>query len=349
MLHRIVQMAKVLCFSILLTSLSHAETKVVVIPLLGDDIGPLATAVKIPNVVTVAKDKGDYTSVVAAMDSISDASNINPYVIKIFPGNYNIGSSGLTIKPFVELIGSGRDNTFIEGNPTSSFSGGVLNMSLTSAIKDLTVRNNGVGPFSVGVVISNVAGIVKLNNANLEPRRTNASIENSNIIAISGSANTVGVNILDSSHVLIRDTYINSWATPGLTSPQTNNWGMNIAGSNNVTIKGSTIRSVGGYNSRGIVVQNLATILVESSSVTAAAGQNINYGMNIVSGSTNEIRHSYIEGEHSAIRISNNGTVNILGSHLYPKNGVAVVKTGGGTAKCISTVNHSYSLLAAAC
>lgn len=89
------------------------------------------------NVVTVAISGGDYTSVKSAVDSITDASIINPYVVKVEPGVYY--EDPITMKSFVSIIGQGDDmwavslvanNSsahFINGAPASTFQ----NFSLT--------------------------------------------------------------------------------------------------------------------------------------------------------------------------------------------------------------------------
>ena len=69
-------MKRIFCFLgmlLLLTPLTVlAQTKVVVIPLFGDDAKPLK------NIVTVAKANGNFADPVAAVNSIKDASVSNP-------------------------------------------------------------------------------------------------------------------------------------------------------------------------------------------------------------------------------------------------------------------------------
>ncbi len=77
-----------------------AQSKVVVIPLFGDDAKPLK------NIITVAKANGNFTDPVAAVNSIGDASANNPYLVVIGPGVYTV-TQPLEMNEHVDIIGSG--------------------------------------------------------------------------------------------------------------------------------------------------------------------------------------------------------------------------------------------------
>lgn len=105
------------------------------------------------NVVFVAKGGGDYTSVQAAIDSITDAAADNPYLVWIAPGVY---SETVTMKPYVHLQGAGQDVTVItsmassSGNwpPTQS----TLMLASDVSLQDLTVDNIGTGDMNTAVL-----------------------------------------------------------------------------------------------------------------------------------------------------------------------------------------------------
>jgi hypothetical protein len=65
------------------------------------------------NVVIVAKSGGDFTDPIAAVNSITDASAAKPYLVKIMPGVYDLGTASLQMKEYVDVEGSGAENTVI--------------------------------------------------------------------------------------------------------------------------------------------------------------------------------------------------------------------------------------------
>ncbi|GAB7025552.1 right-handed parallel beta-helix repeat-containing protein [Geotalea toluenoxydans] len=92
---------------------------------------------KTGNVITVAKTGGDFTALLPALQSITDASETNPYIIKIMPGVYDLDLAAATIvvNPFVTIEGSGENATFLVANS------GWGDMSLTNAeIRGLTIN-----------------------------------------------------------------------------------------------------------------------------------------------------------------------------------------------------------------
>jgi hypothetical protein len=121
------------------TSFTFAKNIVVVIPVSGEDLQPLA------NIVTVAKENGDFTDPAAAIESIDDASENKPYLVIVAPGVYVLNTQ-IVMKPFVSLSGSGIDTTIIKG----SFSGSslissnaaLLSMANNTSLSHMTLENN---------------------------------------------------------------------------------------------------------------------------------------------------------------------------------------------------------------
>lgn len=99
-------------------------------------------------VVTVATSGGDFTSVSAALASITDASAAKPYVIRIAPGTYT-ESATLTLKAHVDIEGAGSGLTTITcacADPTTTSSTmRVVGPGVVTQVRALTITNTGGG------------------------------------------------------------------------------------------------------------------------------------------------------------------------------------------------------------
>ena len=201
--------AFVLCSLLLSTGASHADRVVVV---------PLGAAKQLGNVVTVAKQHGDFTDPAAAMASITDASEDNPYLLLIGPGVYTL-SRQLVAKPYVRIQGSGVGTTILKGAVAGATpaDGGLIKATYPSntggaiEISDLTLINNGKGDYSGGIyaAFNAIASIV---------------IQHTDI-SISSTDTAFGISaesINPGSKVIVRNCNINvsSYTSHGIRIPQ---------------------------------------------------------------------------------------------------------------------------------
>ena len=83
-------------------------------------------------IVRVAKSGGDYTTIQAAINSITDAAVDKRYAVRVYPGNY---AEAVTMKDYVDIIGTGRTNSRITGT-----TGTILTFPATKA----TIRDMGI-------------------------------------------------------------------------------------------------------------------------------------------------------------------------------------------------------------
>ena len=100
-----------------------------------------ALATQYAKTAVVALGGGDYTNPAAAMDDLATwcgtPTAMNPCLIKVMPGAYNIGPRSLTMRSYVDIEGSGVDVTTISGTAIS----GVVriyyasNVELRSAVR----------------------------------------------------------------------------------------------------------------------------------------------------------------------------------------------------------------------
>jgi hypothetical protein len=110
------------------------------------------------NVVTVATNGAEFTDLRAALDSIDDAGPDNRYIVYLGPGTFTLDQT-LQMKPYVSLVGSGRDQTFVVGQVSSS---AIAQSSLVrgadhAALQHMTVRNDGGGFYAFGITNENAS------------------------------------------------------------------------------------------------------------------------------------------------------------------------------------------------
>jgi hypothetical protein len=137
----------------------------------GDTGAPGADAPLPPHVVRVAPTGGAFTTVSAALASITDASPSKRYEIRVDPGVY-VESEGITLKNNVDIVGSGAAFTTITAPLLDDFEGTVFAAGTVNAdVRDLTIANTGatldVGgpapiPIAIGVRLSASGGHIRL-------------------------------------------------------------------------------------------------------------------------------------------------------------------------------------------
>jgi hypothetical protein len=111
-------------------------------------------------VVWVAPSGGDFTSVKAALASITNNSASHRYVVKVAPGTYN-EPGGIDLKDYVDLEGSGQDTTTITcacGSVQSPASADGASATLRatgpnlhSEVRQITVVNTGPNVYSTAI------------------------------------------------------------------------------------------------------------------------------------------------------------------------------------------------------
>lgn len=105
------------------------------------------------NLIVVAQSGGDYTSVAAALESISDSSASNRYLVMVAPGVY-AETDLLHVRPYVHLQGSGANATLVQSARTGTSPGeaaATARLDDNGRISAITIRNEGTGTFGIGV------------------------------------------------------------------------------------------------------------------------------------------------------------------------------------------------------
>ena len=123
-----------------------AADKVVVVPLFKNST--------IKNVITVAQEGGDFSDPVAALNSISDATSSNQYLVFVGPGEYTV-SSAVKMKSYVHLMGAGQKVTTIKGavsSPNISDDSAIIAGATNAQISDMKILNSGGDVYSIGII-----------------------------------------------------------------------------------------------------------------------------------------------------------------------------------------------------
>jgi hypothetical protein len=106
-----------------------------------------------PNIIYVSKIGGDFTSIKAAVDSITDSSDENRYLISVGPGIFEEDTIDFTGKSFISIVGSDIQITQVVPNtPTQDLF--IFNNSIY--ISHLTIM--GVGPGHAAIVCQDLDG-----------------------------------------------------------------------------------------------------------------------------------------------------------------------------------------------
>jgi hypothetical protein len=104
----------------------------------------LAGAPRPAGVIWVAKSGGQFTSIKAALASITNNGPAHPYVIKVAPGTY-VETGSIVVKNYVDIEGSGRDRTTLlcgcSGNSFQAESTVIEVTAVNAEIRDLTIAN----------------------------------------------------------------------------------------------------------------------------------------------------------------------------------------------------------------
>jgi hypothetical protein len=233
------------------------------------------------NVITVAKSGGDFTSIQAALTSITDASATNGYLIRVAPGVY---SERVTMKPYVDIEGSGEavtkityptDKTLVGANDAEArFL--TIELAATSNADNCAISNTGASPrlTHMTVIASSSAGGSKgvCNYSSSSPVMTDMTVSVSTGIS---SSYIHGVLNYQSSPVMSR---VKVTASSTIASV---NYGIYNSYSS-PTMTDVTAAATGGdgaYN-YGVFSENSSSPAMAEMTVTATGGDNsVNYGV----------------------------------------------------------------------
>lgn len=247
----------IICLLVLLSNITHAEVNI------GGNMVWRGTIIEIA---------GPHPSldIQAIIDGITDASSTMPYVIKLGPGKYDLGTNRIEMKEWVSIQGWGQESTKVTGEMGSSY--GIVVGANNAGLTDLTVENRGGGIFSIAIY--NVAA---------SPR-----IARVNAIALSGIY-TYAIFNANSSPAMLN-------ITASASGGSENNYGILNNDSSSPSMESVTASGVGGTQSCG-VFNDASFPVMTNVKATGSGGSERIYGVYNANFSAPFIQHSVLERE----------------------------------------------------
>ncbi len=248
------------------------------------------------NGLVVAKSGGHYTSIQAALDGITDASQENPYLVWVGPGIYD---EQVIMKPWVAIHGAGRDLTTIRstaGGETGCDQGTVVGAD-DAELRSLTVLNDGAGTDCATAMY----------NSGDSPVVTDVRL-----MAIGGPFNVGLINANGSSPLL---RWVRLEIGSLLSEPLPDSIGVwSLAGSS-PRVLDSVVIAVAADRARGFLSQSASLLTLQGSFVEAIAVTE-SADVRLEGGSEARIYDSVLASEDEAVSSDGSTTCRIAHSEL---------------------------------
>ena len=334
-------------------------------------------------VVTVSPVPGNNTAsgtnLLNALAGIVDASVNKPYVLKLEPGTYDIGSTALVMKPYVDIEGSGQQSTIIRGlgnnvgfltavvlgaspaelrnlqvqslGRTYDYSIAVLLNQASTSIRDVTLTSSyavstwGLRILSANSIVQNVTINVTGGTATYGISNTGGTaaspVIRRAVINVSGASSGYGIYSDQNASPRIRDVEITVSSNTGYGIEY--NYVNNLAGAT-LELANAGINVVGtGGNATGIDLNGDDTVVVTHTNISATAKAGSGAGLRIGS-----ISPAVFVADHCDIQ----GSANSISAPFWTVR-VGASKLSGpasiGAPSCAASFNGSYVPLSANC
>ncbi len=262
-----------------------AHNKVVVIPLSGKKTQE--------NVISVAKENGDFTDPIAAINSFSDESANNRYLIIIGPGVYRLNET-LVMRPYIDIVGSGSLISRLQGFISSSSISGLfstLQGADDSSVGNLKVENycgenkycSGISNDDASPVLFNMRVNVYGSNVQYGIRNINSSsplLSNVNIdIQGNNGDESIGVYSLHNSSPTLNNMHVSIYGAAF-------NVGIYTSSSSSADISHSTIYLMqSDVSNNGVITNISSTSVITDTTIMVGTGSS-NIGVRNSNGSS---------------------------------------------------------------
>jgi hypothetical protein len=255
-------------------------------------------------VVVVAKTGGDYSSVQAAIDSISGASAASPYLVWIAPGVYD---EQVTMASYVHLQGAGQEATIVANSAATT-----LYLAAHASLRDLTVTNGGSGNFNYAIQAQD--GVTGTLVSEVTARGEGTGLWSCGV-ALEGSG----------TRVTLSDVTVSGEGGSGF------NCGLKNAGGATVSLLGGSFTAIGGDTGTYGLHNDGTDTALEATDVLVLA-EDADGGRGLYNGATATLHGGLFASRVAGIArgIHNNGSAAVLEARSITAEGLGATVSGRG-------------------
>ncbi len=274
-------------------------------------------------VVTVAKSGGDYTTISAAMASITPTMS-SRYLVWVAPGSYE---EQVTVKPYVHLKGSGAGITYVRSAANGSHNNATsatLIVPANSQVSDLTAENTATTLDGVAIYIDSGNNNTVLRNVKAQATGMGGD-RHDGIYVRSGTA------VLETVHAEATGGTLGNWAV--------------FTNAGSPTINNSTLIASGGTTANALRL-NGGNPIIRNSTLRADLASSA-YAVEGTGAGAHTVRfdHAALFGEDFGIRLSSGNYTVYVGASLVEGGGNAF----SGIIRCVSSYKADYTAINATC
>lgn len=238
------------------------------------------------------------------MAGIADASADKPYLLKLEPGTYDLGTTTLQAKSYVDIEGSGRDVTQITSTTATA---GTVSAGANITLRELSIINT-LTTGATALVISDSSLVRVL----VESRPTEMTTNTGQV----SSLETDGFPVLQDAFIRVTG---GTNATGNVEAVRCNSGGL--------AIYNSSLNAKGGRSARALTIAGGCNATLRLSRLDAGNSQST-YGIVVESGGVS-VNHSQVFGLDApsttrAIRLDAGGAA-IRGSHIAAVGGATSI------------------------
>ncbi len=99
-------------------------------------------------------------ALISAVNSIPDPNEGRPFLVKIEPGVYDLGTGSLKMREYVDIEGSGQNATIITSTAFDNWDTGTIVAVNNAELRNLTVENRGDNLYAICIYISSVSPVI---------------------------------------------------------------------------------------------------------------------------------------------------------------------------------------------